>query len=139
MSTILRLTVLTGPHKKMKYCMCPSGPCLVGRADDCPVRLHGTDRDQLISRHHCQLDFRPPSLEIEDLGSQNGTFLNGTFVESVTLDLESLADPRNGGGRIVLNQGDLLTVGGTTFQVDVMECSTWQAGERVKTGCPVEC
>ena len=38
------------------------------------------DRPQLatrVSRRHCQLDIDPPHIRVRDLGSRNGTFLNG--------------------------------------------------------------
>jgi pSer/pThr/pTyr-binding forkhead associated (FHA) protein len=139
MSTVLRLTVLTGPHKNTKYCMCPAGSCIIGRGDDCPVRLSGTPKDQFISRHHCQLDYHPTSIAIKDLGSANGTFLNGKSVASVTLDLEARDGQPRGAEQVAFTQGDMLTVGGTTLQIDVVECAAWQAGETVRAACPAAC
>ena len=75
MTTAVRLTVLTGPHKNHRFCFCGPTRCQIGRALDCFVQLAGEARDQLISRHHCRLDINPPLIEVEDVGSRNGTFV----------------------------------------------------------------
>ena len=112
----------------------------MGRALDCFVQLSGTERDQLISRHHCQLDIAPPSVQIRDLGSRNGTYINGKQVEA---SLEELLSKK---ADCVVNSGDLLTIGGTTLRVDILDCphagnesegkSIWEAGETAKKDCP---
>lgn len=52
--------------------------CLVGRADDCDVRFPGDARG--ISRHHCVFDIDPPRVAVRDLGSLNGTYVNGRLI-----------------------------------------------------------
>lgn len=46
---------------------------LVGRGEDCDLVLH----DPEISRHHCLLRTRGGETNISDLGSSNGTYING--------------------------------------------------------------
>jgi serine/threonine protein kinase len=48
---------------------------LVGRAEDCDLRVPADDRR--VSRHHCAFDIDPPAVRVRDLGSRNGTFVNG--------------------------------------------------------------
>jgi predicted component of type VI protein secretion system len=142
MVTAVRLTVLTGPHKNRKFCFCGPTRCQMGRALDCFVQLSGAERDQLISRHHCQLDIDPPSLQVRDLGSRNGTFINGKEVESSLKELSEKAGA-------VVNHGDVLTMGGTTVRVDILDCphagkesegkSIWEAGETAKKDCRLPC
>ena len=149
MATVLRLTVLTGPHKSEKFCFCGPARCLIGRTGDCFVQLAGTPRDELISRHHCQLIIEPPVLLLNDLASLNGTFINGTRVDSEELALTSNADGKALDADSILNQGDLLTTGGTTFRMDLVECPPkdkivakepfWEIGEAAKKGCPIHC
>lgn len=56
----------------------------------------------LVSRVHCRLTLNPANqLELEDLGSTNGTFVNGQKVSKATL-----------------NDGDKLTVGRVEFVVN---------------------
>jgi CheY-like chemotaxis protein len=72
-------------------------PCLIGRGTDCDVHLF----DPALSRHHCRLHWRDDLLVIEDLGSRNGTLVNGQKVTEVR----------------VLAEGDELTVGASVFSV----------------------
>ncbi len=149
MPTVLRLTVLTGPHKNEKFCFCGRAQCVIGRAEDCFVRLAGTARDLLISRHHCQLILEPPVLKVDDLASSNGTFINGTRVKSVELALTSDAGWQTLDPDSLMNQGSLLTTGGTTFRMELVECPPkdnavavgplWEEGESAKKGCPIHC
>jgi len=49
---------------------------LVGRSADCQLRIASAE----VSRRHCQLLLRPDGVYLEDLGSANGTFLDGVRV-----------------------------------------------------------
>jgi len=145
MITAVRLLVLTGPHKNRRFCFCGPTRCEIGRDLECFVQLSGKERDRLISRHHCQLDINLPLIQVRDLGSINGTYINGKKVEPVPK-----ANPTNKmNSRIVITNGDLLTVGGTTLRVNVVNCphadnemdgkSIWKAGETAKKDCPLQC
>ena len=46
---------------------------LIGRGADCDLRVHEED----ISRHHCLIHLRGPDVTLSDLGSSNGTSVNG--------------------------------------------------------------
>lgn len=48
---------------------------LFGRARDCHARL--PQDDTTVSRHHFILETNPPDVKVRDLGSLNGTFING--------------------------------------------------------------
>ncbi len=71
------LSVVKGALSGKEYVIDEPGKYLIGRADDCmiviPEGLGGKD----VSRHHCVIDFSPPITRIRDLGSRNGTFVNG--------------------------------------------------------------
>lgn len=51
----------------------PQGEILIGRAPDC----HVTIEDPLISRHHAKIVIGEDAATLEDLGSRNGSRLNG--------------------------------------------------------------
>ncbi|WP_338693453.1 FHA domain-containing serine/threonine-protein kinase [Streptomyces sp. Q6] len=51
---------------------------VVGRAADCAIRAPGTERR--VSRHHCAFDLAPPTVRVRDLGSRNGTYVNGVLL-----------------------------------------------------------
>jgi pSer/pThr/pTyr-binding forkhead associated (FHA) protein len=58
--------------------------------------------DSQMSRRHARLGMRDGALEIEDLGSTNGTFVNGAKIGGVTQ----------------LSPGDTIRVGMTTLQLE---------------------
>jgi len=51
---------------------------LIGRGADCDFRVHEED----ISRHHCMIHLRGQEVILSDLGSSNGTAVNGQRVLS---------------------------------------------------------
>jgi hypothetical protein len=54
----------------------PEGTFVIGRSTECQLTLN----DGLVSRRHAVLRVRRGSAEIEDLGSQNGVYLNGVRI-----------------------------------------------------------
>lgn len=58
----------------------PHGETLIGRSDDCHVRIN----DGLVSRHHARIVVEGDDAFIEDLGSANGIFVNQERVEGRT-------------------------------------------------------
>jgi pSer/pThr/pTyr-binding forkhead associated (FHA) protein len=71
---------------------------LIGRGVGCAIRIGSAE----VSRRHCRLRVRDGYLTVEDLGSRNGTRLNGEEVE----------------GQQVVRPGDRLRVGPVTFIVE---------------------
>jgi pSer/pThr/pTyr-binding forkhead associated (FHA) protein len=112
------LTVITGPHRNQRYVFDRRARCLAGRAEDCQVRFSGDVRDRQISRHHCLLDINPPLIRVSDLGSMNGTFINGKKVEPCRG-----CDNQQKGECVcaALESGDVLTIGGSSLSVTVVE------------------
>ena len=78
---------------------------LIGRGNDCDLRLHNSE----ISRHHCLLSINGHEVTIGDLGSANGTFVNGTRVVSQT----------------ALHTGDEIRMGPCKFFIDVGDDPQW--------------
>jgi predicted component of type VI protein secretion system len=73
------------------------GVTSIGRHDDCLIRIKSAQ----VSRRHCEVFEVSDKLTIRDLGSSNGTFVNGRKVD----------------GQQVLKPGDELTVGAVTLRV----------------------
>jgi pSer/pThr/pTyr-binding forkhead associated (FHA) protein len=73
----ITLLVTEGYMKGMEYVVEDGSTCIIGRAEDCDIRLPDDRDHQDVSRHHCEVDASPTSLRIRDLGSRNGTFVNG--------------------------------------------------------------
>jgi len=125
MNQVLRLTVMTGPHRGQKFSLLGAAECLMGRASECFIQLAGTERDQYISRRHCRLRLDSRSLTVEDLGSRWGTYLNGERVDSATLALpESTRRPAGECDRGDFELSPLLTIGGTTLRLTVADLPT---------------
>jgi pSer/pThr/pTyr-binding forkhead associated (FHA) protein len=55
--------------------------CVLGRGQDCDLRIPLMG----ISRKHCQLSVQGGKIAVKDLGSSNGTFVNGKRVEQAEL------------------------------------------------------
>lgn len=53
---------------------------LIGRADECDVRPLSED----VSRRHCEVLVGPADVWVNDLGSRNGTFVNGRRISEKT-------------------------------------------------------
>ena len=71
------LTVLEGQLAGHQFAFTERTACIVGRAEDCHPRFPMDREHQTISRHHCRLDVNPPAVRVRDLGSRNGTLVNG--------------------------------------------------------------
>jgi hypothetical protein len=54
------------------------GPVVIGRQQDCEISVPSEE----ISRRHAQVRPTPDGLMVEDLGSANGTFINGKRVQT---------------------------------------------------------
>lgn len=59
----------------------PHGSLLVGRAPDCDLEL----ADTFVSAHHARFSVTPEGLVVHDLGSTNGTYVNGERIEGAVL------------------------------------------------------
>ena len=78
----VNLRVLAGPYRGRVFSFTQSDTFLIGRSNDAHLCL--TD-DKFFSRHHCLLEITPPHCFLRDLGSTNGTFVNGQRVSEVFL------------------------------------------------------
>ena len=71
------LTVANGPLVGQAYEFREPAVYVLGRAAECYLRLPDQRPYKDISRHHCLLSVNLPELRLLDLGSTNGTFVNG--------------------------------------------------------------
>ncbi|PQO42360.1 hypothetical protein C5Y93_28925 [Blastopirellula marina] len=100
----------------------------VFKFDDHDIFLFGRDEqnchasiqeDPFVSRHHFLLEVNPPLSRLRDLGSRNGTFVNGTKHGGRTTFAAAEDDAKVGGPTVDLTNGDVITAGKTVFQVFV--------------------
>ena len=71
---------------------------LIGRGDDCDIKLV-SDR---VSRHHCEILYKDGHYELRDLGSTNGTYVDGARVTGTVLRI----DPTTGDMFLRIGQGN---------------------------------
>ncbi len=81
-ATSLSLIGLTSPCTGGRFPL-SGGENDVGRADSCTITL----RDPSVSRQHAMLTLVAGNVTVRDLGSSNGTFVNGKRVDSAVLRL----------------------------------------------------
>jgi eukaryotic-like serine/threonine-protein kinase len=92
----LNLRVLAGPYKGHVFPFNQRDTFLVGRTNDAHLCLPD---DRFFSRNHCLLEIDPPRCFLRDLGSSNGTFVNGERVSETFL---KHGDQIQGGETILL-------------------------------------
>jgi hypothetical protein len=100
------LIVETGKHKGKRLKL-PEGEAVLGRDEEAHVRIASEE----VSRTHCLLISSPGKLVVRDLGSRNGTFVNGKPIA----------------GDVVLQPGDLLVVGPMGFRLPAGEAEAADA------------
>src|SRR5262245_50388096 len=95
MEVVLRVT--SGPHTGQEYLLKGSDTCVVGRSSHVRFSMH---QDPLLSREHFRVELNPPHCTLADLGSTNGTKVNGRRVELTPL-----------------RDGDVITAGDSSFVI----------------------
>lgn len=78
----------------------PLKPIIIGRSNDCDVLLDNAG----VSRNHAKIEYLNGQLEVSDLQSGNGTFLNGNSVTQA-----------------IIRAGDSLRIGKFTLQIQLTE------------------
>ena len=107
----ITLIATTGPLAGRQFRFEGRTVCTVGRSHDCLLQLPSKAGDLTASRRHCEIIVEPPEVTVRDLGSTNGTYLNGAAVG------------RQRPGQL-LHDGDSLRVGNSIFRVTVEEMAT---------------
>jgi predicted component of type VI protein secretion system len=96
-----KLRILSGPTAGELIAV-SGGRLLVGRDEEC----HLKPVSEFVSRHHCVLLLDEFTFRVQDLGSKNGTFVNGR---------------RIGAGETILLHDDLVAIGEIICQIDLTQ------------------
>jgi eukaryotic-like serine/threonine-protein kinase len=107
------LRVIAGPQTGRIFTFEQHETFMIGRSEDSHFCL---PQDRYFSRHHCILEIAPPQCFMRDLGSTNGTFVNGIRVETC-----------------YLKSGDRIQGGETVIEVEVATESASVYGQPVVT------
>jgi pSer/pThr/pTyr-binding forkhead associated (FHA) protein len=118
MSSKIILTITQGKLCGKQYIFASRSTCIVGRNDDCNLQIADAV-DMTISRYHCLLDINPPDIRVRDLGSLNGTFVNGKKIgqrqrEQTAKEAVKLNFPEYN-----LQNGDEIKLGDILFKIEV--------------------
>jgi serine/threonine-protein kinase len=113
MAVVIRVT--SGPHSGQEYLVDRRQTFLVGRSSRVHFPMTG---DMLLSREHFRIENQPPLCHLLDLGSTNGTKVNGLRVE-----------------RVQLREGDVITAGDSSFVIHFCESSGDGTPVSVCSGC----
>lgn len=73
------------PQTMFKQIALTKGTVILGRGTDADIRLD----DELVSRKHCQLEFDGRYVTVTDLNSTNGTFVDGSPIQSRRLESDN--------------------------------------------------
>lgn len=92
----LALRFISGKFQGSEYALTDSGEMLVGRSGDVQIVLS----EDMVSRRHARIAYDGQKITIEDLGSTNGTFVNGEKIK-----------------RCDLKEGDRVLIGSSIFKV----------------------
>src|SRR5262245_53732731 len=113
MAVVIRVT--SGPHSGQEYLIDRRQAFLVGRSSRVHFPMTG---DMLLSREHFRIENQPPLCHLMDLGSTNGTKVNGHRVE-----------------RVQLREGDVISAGDSAFVVHFCESSCDEIPKANCSGC----
>ena len=92
----IKLKVTSGGHAGKEIAITKKR-FVIGRGDDCQLR----PQSDMVSRRHCEIRVEDGAISVRDLGSRNGTIVNGKVIE----------------GPCELKMGDHLKVGPLDFEV----------------------
>lgn len=102
------LRVIAGPLAGHEFPFTSHQTLVAGRSRNAQLKLSA---DRRLSRFHCRFEIRPPECVVLDLGSRNGTLLNGVNVTTATLC-----------------SGDQVQIGDTSIQVEISTVNANAAG-----------
>lgn len=108
--------ITAGPKAGKNFVFEEHDTLLFGRAGDCQACLPG---DQQVSRHHFLLEINPPEARLRDLGSRNGTYINGQKHGGRARHETPEEGARRQYPQVDLHDGDEIKVGQTILQVRV--------------------
>lgn len=122
MSATITLTVFEGGSQEKEFVFEEPAQSVVGRSEDCDIQLPTEEGHLDVSRHHCLFTIDPPLIRVRDLGSRNGTYVNGEKIGQRSrrtppqpVELDAPADAER-----ELKPGDEVQVGHAVFLVDVL-------------------
>lgn len=113
------LTITSGNLKGQEFTFDNIITCIIGRADDCFLKLPNDQDHSNISRYHCILDINPPKIRVRDYGSLMGTYVNGTLIGQRKKGQISNLNSEQEYPFYDLKDGDEIGIGNIVFRVSI--------------------
>jgi hypothetical protein len=110
------LQVISGPIRGKVFEFDKHDTFVFGRGKECHAKLA---KDGYVSRHHFLLEVNPPAATIRDLGSTNGTHVNGQRYGGRRRRETSSDGGQSRGFQVALKDRDVITVGKTSIRVRI--------------------
>ncbi|MBE2282405.1 MAG: protein kinase [Prosthecobacter sp.] len=120
MSASIQLRITEGSAKGKVFDFAAHDTFLLGRHPDCHVHLPD---DSFVSRHHFILEVCPPQACVRDLGSRNGTYVNGRKIGGRKEGESPEEGARRAYPEVTLKHGDRIQVGDTALEVAVKQAA----------------
>ena len=119
MAAQVALQVTAGPLAGRTFTFDAPAMFIVGRAADCGLVIPVAPDRRIVSRYHCLLDIAPPKVCLRDLGSNNGTLVNGRMVGRRQKGPRPDHGPACPSPVVELRDGDDVQVGDTLLRVTI--------------------
>jgi len=119
MSVKVKLTIIQGSLLGKEFIFEERTICIIGRHQDCNLRLPTDGEHRTISRYHCILDINPPDVRVRDFGSRNGTYINGKKIGQRQPDDTPETAAKIRFPEHHLKSGDKIQLGTTIFQLSI--------------------
>ena len=138
MANKVRITVTGGPIKGQEFAFEEHDVLLFGRAPDCHACL--PPEDPTASRHHFVLEVNPPDARIRDLGSLNGTWINGVKYGGREKHETPEEATKRQYPQVDLRDGDKIQVGQHVLQVGIeVEAVCYECGVAIPDEAREQC
>jgi pSer/pThr/pTyr-binding forkhead associated (FHA) protein len=124
MSNRVTLTVQLNHRQEQEHVFDETAICTFGRADDCHIRVPGGCLYANVSRRHCVFEIDPPHVRVRDLGSYNGTHINGRHIGQRPHHLSPKEVEANSFPAHELHDGDIVRAGSTFIHVEASRAHT---------------
>ncbi len=121
MTSGVALLVRRGEIKGGKGPFSQPARCVAGRGLDCDAKVPDEPDYQTVSRRHCLFDINPPHIHVQDLGSLNGTHVNGVNIGRRSAGQTPGQGPDKAFPAHKLNDGDEIRLGSVTVTVRIIE------------------
>src|SRR5262249_37194944 len=119
MAAKVKLEMVDGGFEAQQFDFSDRTVCTIGRSKDCFLHVPDLWIYKNVARHHCLLHIDPPHVGVRDVGSKNGTYVNGHKIGQRDLDLPTERAMAPAQQEYPLKDGDEIKVGDIRFRIHI--------------------